>query len=36
MWPFSLVLWVFLMFSAFRGQAFELPVIGEFAARKVQ
>ena len=36
MWPLSLVLWVFLMFSAFRGEAFELPVIGEFAARKVQ
>jgi uncharacterized membrane protein len=36
MWPIGLALWVFLMFTAFRGQAFELPVIGEFAARRVQ
>ncbi len=36
MWPLGLVLWVFLMLTAFRGQAFELPLIGEFAARRVQ
>ena len=36
MWPLGLVLWVFLMFAAFRGQAFELPIIGAFAARRAQ
>jgi uncharacterized membrane protein len=36
MYPLGLVLWVFLMFTAFRGQAIELPVIGEFAARRVR
>lgn len=36
MWPLGLVLWVFLMFTAFRGQAIQLPFIGEFAARKAQ
>ena len=37
--PFQLlvlVLWIFLMFKAFKGEKFKLPTIGDLAERQVQ
>ncbi len=30
----QLVLWVFLMFKAFRGESYRLPVVGDMAAQR--
>ena len=30
-WPFWFVLWLFLMWQAFQGERFKLPVVGEWA-----
>ena len=30
----QLVLWVFLMFKAFQGEAYRLPVVGDIAAQR--
>jgi uncharacterized membrane protein len=32
--PVSLILWIVLMVKAFQGERFELPVVGEWAARQ--
>jgi uncharacterized membrane protein len=33
--PLSAVLWLFLMFKAYQGDEFKLPVIGQIAADKI-
>jgi uncharacterized membrane protein len=33
-WPLSVVLWVLLMFKAFQGERFKLPVVGDIADRR--
>ncbi len=33
-WPFSFVLWLVLMWKAFEGERFKLPVVGEWAAEQ--
>ncbi len=33
--PVSFVLWLFLMFKAFKGEKFKLPVIGDWAEQQV-
>ncbi len=32
---FSLVLWLFLMFKAFKGERYKLPMAGDFAEKQV-
>ncbi len=34
--PFSFVLWVILMWKAFEGERFKLPVVGEWAAEQAE
>jgi len=33
-WPFSVVLWLLLMYKAFQGERFKLPVVGDIADRR--
>jgi uncharacterized membrane protein len=33
-WPFSLVLWLFMMFKAYQGERYKLPVVGDVAEQK--
>ena len=33
--PASAVLWLFMMFKAYQGEEFKLPVVGQFAADKI-
>lgn len=33
-WPAIVVLWVLLMFKAFKGERFKLPVVGSLAERR--
>ena len=33
--PLSLILWLLLMFKAFKGERFKLPVIGDFAEKQL-
>ena len=33
-WPFIFVLWLVLMWKAFEGERFKLPVVGEWAAEQ--
>ena len=33
-WPFSFVLWIVLMWKAFEGERFKLPIVGEWAAEQ--
>jgi len=34
--PVSLILWIFLMFKAYQGEKYKLPVIGDFAEKQAQ
>ena len=34
-WPLSLILWIVLMVKAYQGERYELPVVGEWAAKQV-
>ncbi len=34
-WPLSVLLWLLLMFKAFQGERFKLPVVGDIADRRV-
>ncbi len=33
-WPISVALWILLMYKAFRGDRFKLPVVGDIADRR--
>ena len=33
--PLILILWLFLMFKAFKGERFKLPVVGDFAEKQI-
>lgn len=33
-WPLQLVLWVLLMYKAYKGEMFKLPVVGEVAEQQ--
>ncbi|MFO8055682.1 MAG: DUF4870 domain-containing protein [bacterium] len=33
--PLGLVLWILLMYKAFQGQKFKLPIIGDFAEQQI-
>lgn len=33
-WPVSVILWILLMFKAFQGERFKLPVVGDIADRQ--
>jgi uncharacterized membrane protein len=33
-WPFSVAIWLLLMFKAFQGERFKLPVVGDIADRR--
>ena len=33
-WPISVVLWLLLMFKAFQGERFKLPIVGDIADRR--
>lgn len=34
LWPLSVALWIVLMYKAFKGERFKLPVIGDLAERQ--
>jgi uncharacterized membrane protein len=34
-WPFSVILWLLLMYKAFQGERFKLPLVGDIADRRV-
>lgn len=34
--PLSLLLWLFLMYKAYQGEKFKLPVIGDFAEKQAE
>lgn len=34
--PLSLILWLLLMFKAYQGQYFKLPIVGDMAEKQVQ
>jgi uncharacterized membrane protein len=34
-WPLSVALWLVLMFKAFQGEYFKLPVVGDIADQKI-
>lgn len=36
MGPLSLILWLLLMFKAYQGQYFKLPIVGDMAEKQVQ
>jgi uncharacterized membrane protein len=36
LWPAMVALWLVLMFKAYRGEKFKLPVIGDIAEQQVQ
>jgi uncharacterized membrane protein len=33
-WPVSVAIWILLMFKAFQGERFRLPVVGDIANRR--
>jgi uncharacterized membrane protein len=33
-WPVSVALWIVLMFKAFKGERFKLPLVGDIAERR--
>jgi uncharacterized membrane protein len=33
-WPLSVIAWLLLMFKAFQGERFKLPIIGDIADRR--
>lgn len=33
--PLGLILWILLMYKAFRGERFKLPVVGDFAEKQI-
>ena len=33
-WPLSVALWLVLMYKAFKGERFKLPVVGDIAERR--
>jgi uncharacterized membrane protein len=35
-WPLGFVLWVFLMYKAYKGEMYKLPVVGDFAERHAE
>jgi uncharacterized membrane protein len=35
LWPVSVILWLVLMFKAYQGERFKLPVVGDFAEQKI-
>jgi uncharacterized membrane protein len=35
LWPISVILWLVLMFKAYKGEKFKLPVVGDFAEQKI-
>ena len=32
---FMLILWLFLMYKAFKGELYKLPIVGEFAEKQI-
>ena len=36
LWPATVVLWLVLMFKAYQGERFKLPVVGEFAEQQLR
>ncbi|MBI2832958.1 MAG: DUF4870 domain-containing protein [Acidobacteria bacterium] len=34
LWPLMFVLWIVLMFKAYQGQKFKLPIVGDMAEQK--
>jgi uncharacterized membrane protein len=34
MWPVSVILWLILMYKAYQGEKFKLPIIGDMAEQK--
>lgn len=35
-WPVGFVLWILLMYKAYKGEMYKLPVVGDFAERHTQ
>ncbi len=33
--PFSLILWILLMYKAYKGEKFKLPIVGDFAEKQI-
>ncbi|MCL0051740.1 hypothetical protein M1M97_03655 [Thermodesulfovibrionales bacterium] len=33
--PLGLILWILLMYKAFKGERFKLPVVGDFAEKQI-
>ncbi|MBU4304506.1 MAG: hypothetical protein KJ893_02605 [Candidatus Omnitrophica bacterium] len=33
--PLGLILWLLLMYKAFKGEKFKLPVVGDFAEKQI-
>lgn len=34
-WLIEVILWIFLMYKAYKGEKFKLPVVGDFAEKQV-
>lgn len=35
LWPATVILWIFLMYKAYKGESYKLPVIGDMAEKQV-
>ncbi|MGD0565862.1 MAG: DUF4870 domain-containing protein [Candidatus Goldiibacteriota bacterium] len=35
LWPVTVILWIFLMYKAYKGERYKLPVIGDMAEKQV-
>jgi uncharacterized membrane protein len=34
LWPVTLILWIFLMYKAYKGEKFKLPIVGDMAEKQ--
>lgn len=34
--PVSLILWLFMMYKAYQGEMYKLPIIGDFSEQQVE
>jgi uncharacterized membrane protein len=34
-WPSTVIIWLFLMYKAFSGERFKLPILGDFAEQQI-
>jgi uncharacterized membrane protein len=34
LWPVTMILWIFLMYKAYKGEKFKLPIAGDMAEKQ--